>query len=139
MSVETNPPVGDANVSDEVQPARDDGVTLIAVYHFLLGGFCLLITVLIAIPTLITGIIGIMQDPEVFVATLILAILGLVTMALCLLLLIVGYGLWTGRQWGRSAAIALALLSLFFFPIGTIAGAGVLWYMLKPEVAAKFS
>jgi hypothetical protein len=36
------------------------------------------------------------------------------------------------------AAIALAILSLFGFPIGTVIGGLTLWYLLKPEVAEQF-
>ncbi|HXF60838.1 MAG TPA: hypothetical protein VNK95_04435, partial [Caldilineaceae bacterium] len=59
-------------------------------------------------------------------------------MATCILYLAVGYGLWTRRQWGRIAALALAVVSLFVVPIGTIAGGLTLWYLLKPEVAEQF-
>ncbi|MCC6383474.1 MAG: hypothetical protein IT304_13285 [Dehalococcoidia bacterium] len=63
---------------------------------------------------------------------------ALVTMVLCFVYLAVVYGLWTLRQWARVAAIALAIISLFGIPIGTIAGGITLWHLLRPEVAAKF-
>jgi hypothetical protein len=59
-------------------------------------------------------------------------------MAISILNLVVGYGLWILKPWARIGAIALAIVSLIFMPIGTIAGGLILWYLLKPEVAVAF-
>jgi len=117
---------------------RPDGVTLLAGYYFLWGGLLLLGACGLAIPTVITGIVGFFDDPEVFIATFILGIIGVIIMLLSLLHLAVGYGLWTQRQWARTAAIALSVVSLFGIPIGTIIGGVSLWYLLQDEVAATF-
>lgn len=142
MSVEEV--VGEAKAVNEegrsLPPAqRSDGVTLLAGYHFMLAGILLLGTVVLMIPTMITAIVGITSDPEALIGTLILAILAGVCMILCLLMVVVGYGLWTQRQWGRAAALALAFVSLIAFPIGTVIGALTLWYLLKPEIGPQFS
>ena len=117
---------------------REDGVTLLAMYHFLLAGLTLLGTVGLSIPTVITGIVGVVEDSDALIATFILGSLAVVTMVLSLFLLIVGYGLWSQRQWGRVAAIAIGMLSLFAIPIGTLIGGVSIWYLAKPEVAAEF-
>ena len=117
---------------------REDGVTLLAMYHFLLAGLTLLGTIGLSIPTVITGIVGVVEDSDALIATFILGSLAVVTMVLSLFLLIVGYGLWTQRQWGRVAAIAIGMLGLFAIPIGTIIGGATIWYLAKPEVAAEF-
>jgi hypothetical protein len=115
-----------------------DGVKLIAVYHFILAGLFLLGTVGVAIPALITGVIGVTNEPNALIATMILTIIGVLLMTFTLLFLTVGYGLWTRRQWARIAAIVLAILALFAFPIGTFIGALIVWYLIKPEVVAWF-
>ncbi len=116
----------------------DDGVKLVAVYHFMLAGLFLLGTVGVAIPALFTGVIGVTNEPDALIASVILAIIGALLMTFTLLFLIVGYGLWTRRQWARIAAIVLAILTLFGFPIGTFIGALIIWYLVRPEVAADF-
>lgn len=118
---------------------RPDSVTLLAGYHFLVGALMLLGTCGLAIPTVITGIVGIVEDPEAFIATFILGVIAAIVMLLSLVYLSVGYGLWTQRQWARTAAIALGVVSLFGVPIGTIIGGVTIWYLLKEEVAATFA
>ena len=115
-----------------------DGVKLVAIYHFILAGLFLLGTVGVAIPALITGMVGVASEPDALIATMILTIIGALLMAFTLLFIIVGYGLWTRRQWARIAAIVLAVLALFAFPVGTFIGALIIWYLVKPEVVADF-
>ena len=117
---------------------RGDGLTLIAGYHFLVAGFFLVGTLILLLPTAILGIVGMADDPDAFIGMMAVGGVALVTMALALFYIAVGYGLWTLRQWARVAAIALAMLSLLAIPIGTIAGAITLWHLLRAEVAAKF-
>ena len=117
---------------------RDDGVTLIAAYHFFVALLFLFGTVLFAIPGAILGVVGVFEDAGAFIPMVFIVLLGGFLMLLCLLFVAIGYGLWTQRQWGRVGAIAVALVSLLGFPIGTIIGAATLWYLLKPEVAEKF-
>jgi hypothetical protein len=65
--------------------------------------------------------------------------------ALCLTLIFtalyvaVGYGLLKLQSWSRIAAIVLAILSLCSFPIGTILGGAVLYFMFQPEAQEAFS
>ena len=120
------------------KPPRADGVTLLAVYHFMLAGLLLLATMGLAIPTVITAIVGVVEDSDALIATGILGLLAAVAMVACFVMLAVGFGLWTLRQWARVATIALAVLGLMFVPIGTLIGGATLWYLLKPEVAAEF-
>ena len=117
---------------------RDDGVTLLAVYHFVLGGIFLLATLGFSIPVVITAIVGITEESDAFIATFILLIIAAVMMIFCVTLLILGYGLWKQKQWARVASMALAVLSLVAFPIGTVAGGLTLWHLMKPAVAKTF-
>ena len=63
-----------------------------------------------------------------FVATLFYGVMALAT----------AYGLWIGKDWGRSLAIFLSVFLLFVFPIGTIIGAVIIWYLRKQEVRDSF-
>jgi hypothetical protein len=52
---------------------------------------------------------------------------------------LVGWGLWNLRPWARMAAIVLAILQLFAFPIGTVFGALIIWYLWKdPDALGAF-
>jgi hypothetical protein len=118
---------------------RDDWLTLIAAYHFLIGGLFLLATLVMMLPTFILGIVGISGEFGAFIGMFAVGLIAIVILLLCLLYLSVGYGIWTLQPWGRISAITLSIISLFFFPIGTIIGGLILWYLLKPEIAIRFS
>ena len=51
----------------------------------------------------------------------------------------VGYGLLKMQSWARIAAIVVAILSLCSFPLGTIGGGVVLYFMFQQEVTQAFS
>ena len=139
MATDLNPEQATAAPGERLHPnGRSDGITLTALYHYLAGGFFLLATVVAVFPTLLFGLVGVGEDAGAFIPMLLFGFFALVCMALSLLYLIVGYGLWTMRPWARLAAIALGFVGLMFAPIGTLAGAVTIYYLLKPEVAARF-
>jgi hypothetical protein len=117
---------------------RDDGVTLIAIYHFIVALFFLLGTMALALPTLILAIVAVTGAPPAAIGMFAVGLGATVTMIFCILYLSVGYGLWTVRQWARIAAMALAAPALLFFPIGTGIGALILWHLAKSNVAHEF-
>lgn len=117
---------------------RTDGLTLVAGYHFLVAALFLIGTLIMMIPTGILGIVSVVEDPDAMIAMFIVGTIAILTLGLCLLYLAVGYGLWTLKPWGRVAALALAVVSLFGFPIGTVTGGLTLWYLMQPDVATKF-
>lgn len=124
-----------------VQPnknQRPDGVTLISIYYFMAALLFLFGTLIMALPTGILGIVGMTEDPGAFIGMFAVGLVAMAAMALCLLHLIVGYGLWTMRPWSRMAAMALAVVGLFAAPIGTIVGALIIWYLIKPDVVQLF-
>ena len=51
----------------------------------------------------------------------------------------VGYGLLQLKSWARISAIVLAILALCSFPIGTIIGGVVLYFMFQEEAQQAFS
>ncbi len=62
-----------------------------------------------------------------------------VLLILVILYAAVGYGLLKLQSWARIAAIVLAILSLCSFPLGTIIGGVVLYFMFQPEATKAFS
>lgn len=135
----TMQPIQRANGGEvEVWSRRSDGVTLIAVYFFVVAALFLVGTVIMAIPTLILGIVTLAEEADAAIGFVAVGFIAAVLLTLSLVNLAVGYGLWRVQPWGRTGAIVLSIVGLLFFPIGTVIGAIILWYLLKPEVAAQF-
>jgi hypothetical protein len=120
-------------------PQRLDGIMLLAAYHLGVAALFLLGAMVMSIPMFVLGVVGVAEDAGAFIGMFAVGVIALVLMVFGLLDLAVGYGLWKMQSWARVAAIALALVSLIFVPIGTLSGAITLWYLLKPEVAARFT
>ena len=117
---------------------RPDGVTAIAVWYFVEAFFALTMAcILIAIP--LSGVYEDIGDPigEFWVSfTVICDVAYVLVMAIALLLS--GWGLLRMRGWARWLAFVLAIFSLFAFPIGTVIGALIIWYLLKEDVREAF-
>ena len=128
----------DANREQPAVTSRADGITLLAIYHFFLGGLFLLGMFGVSLPAMITALVGIFEDPGVFIATFILGAIAMVMMFFVIFFLAIGYGLWHCKQWARIASMVVAVLSLFGFPIGTFIGGFTIWYLIQPEVVAQF-
>jgi hypothetical protein len=125
-------------MSDQPLKQRPDGLTIISIWFYISGAFFLIVTAIVAFMTLAFGIGAIADDMGMVIPSAIFGVITLAFMAISILNLVVGYGIWILKPWARIGAIALAIVSLLFMPIGTIAGAFILWYLLKPEVAASF-
>jgi|YNPNPStandDraft_1061719.scaffolds.fasta_scaffold03741_6 hypothetical protein len=125
--------------------ARSDGTTLISLYHFICAALSLLgICVACAIVALV--IIAAASDPSASDAAAAVAVISIIALLIGGLLLVVaaanlvvGWGLWKGREWARVGALALAIFRLFNIPLGTIIGGLIIWYLLRPDVKAEFS
>ncbi len=126
-------------MSEQTLSQRPDGLTIISIWHYLSGAFFLVLTAVIAFMTLAFGIGAMAEDLGMLIPMGIFGVIALAFMALSILNLVVGYGLWILKPWARTGAIALAIVSLPFMPIGTIAGALALWYLLRPEVSDAFA
>lgn len=110
-----------------VQQQRPAGITLLAILTFVGGAFSVIGG--------ISLIFLIAFDPT---SALLWSGLGAFTLLLGILYLFIGWGLWSMRPWARTAGIVIAIISLFAFPIGTIFGIIVLWYLFRPEIKAAF-
>ncbi len=118
-----------------------DGVMLIALYHFLIGALTLLgACALFTVPILFT--VPTWSDPSASRIVPLLAFflfLGVgFLLALAIANIVIGWGLLRLAEWARIGAMILSLLRLLNFPIGTIIGALILWYLLQPQTAAAF-
>jgi len=119
-------------------PERPEGIVLLAIYHFLVAvpgiiiGILILIIPVPAVAVSVSDVIGLTAA----LAGLALAIL--LTGGLGIVYLITGIGLLYMQNWARWMAIALAILSLLFIPIGTIIGAIVLVYLFNEPVKRLF-
>jgi hypothetical protein len=122
---------------------RPDGITLISIYHWIVAATILvglmvlvLLAVVVPVATFSSG------DADARVAgwiTVVLLVAGGVLLAVFgVVNLLVGLGLWNFRPWARIAALVLAALRLFNFPLGTAIGGLTIWYLLKPEVEPLF-
>ncbi len=115
---------------------RPDGVTLIAVWHFVVAGLCILGLCGMAVP-----IVAVWANPgdTALVATIALMFGVAVIILFGGAFAIVGWGLWQLEEWARAGAIVLAILQLPGLPIGTVVGALTLWYLLgDPDAKAAF-
>jgi hypothetical protein len=117
---------------------RPDGLTIISIWFYLCGVFFLFVTAIITFFTLTFGMGAINDDMGMLLPAAIFGVVALAFMALSILNLVIGYGLWILRPWARIGAIALSMVGLIFMPIGTITGALTLWYLLMPTAAAAF-
>jgi hypothetical protein len=70
---------------------------------------------------------------DVFGVTVIVALLIFFGLAVA-----AGVGVLKVKRWGRIVAIIHAALSLLYIPIGTVIGALILVYMLKPQTKEYF-
>jgi hypothetical protein len=125
-------------MSNQPLKQRPDGLTLSSIWFYLCGVFFLIITAVVAFLTLAFGVGALTDHLGMLIPTTLFGIITLAFMALSILNLVVGYGLWILKPWARIGAIALAIVGLIFMPVGTIIGALILWYLLTPEAATSF-
>ena len=117
---------------------RPDGITVIAVWHFVQAFFLLIgACTLLAVPA--SGVFAEIGDPigefwagfGVTCGVIWLLITGVA-------LVLSGWGLLKMKQWGRWLAFVLAIFGLFAFPIGTVIGAVIIWYLLRKDTREAF-
>ena len=122
---------------DAKQPARPDGVTAIAVYYFLVAIFDLIGACAIVVFPM-AAIIQTNSGSSLYFPLIGLSFGLLTTLVLAVMAIVAGWGLLRMASWARWLAFALAIISLLFFPIGTIIGAIIIWYLLKEDVREAF-
>ena len=119
---------------------RPDGVTVIAIYHFLSAGLKLIgICAILMIPMSAILLFADLEGPELTIVTTVLAFGAFALAASGALSVIVGVGLMRMRSWARWLAIVLAVLMLLSIPVGTIIGIATLIYLLQDKVGKAFA
>lgn len=109
---------------------RPSGVTILAVLYWLsavaaiLGGLAYVAGLLYFLPSAFLALFW---------------VLGAVLIAIGVLDIVIGWGLWTFKKWARTVAIILAIIGLISFPIGTVISVITLWYLFRPEIKACFA
>lgn len=128
-------------MAETTSARRPDGLTLVAIVHFVEAGLFMLLACFLAMIPFIVGT-ALRGEPDADVAIPIVSI----TMGILVFLFfvyglanaVVGWGLWQRQPWARIGAIALSVLRLFSVPVGTIIGGLILWYLFQPEGQAAF-
>jgi hypothetical protein len=116
---------------------RPDGVTVIAVWYFIDAVFSFMIACTIVV--VLAGIFDAIGDQTgqfwasfgMLCAVVFIGVSGIAAVA-------AGWGLLQMKQWARWLAFILAIFTLFLFPIGTVIGALIIWYLLKDDVREAF-
>lgn len=117
--------------------SRDDGIRLVSIYHFVAAGLTLL-GALISLLVLLVPFMAYAPPRDMTFFVILFGLLFLILGGLALLYLVTGIGLWRRKEWARWVALVLAVLGLLNFPIGTIIGALVIWFLLREDVQAAF-
>jgi hypothetical protein len=119
-------------------------VKVLGVLHIVMGAIGIVVALLcLVIFGGAAGIVGTSGDPNAGAAAPIVGIVGMVVVG-CLVVLslpgiIVGFGLFQRRAWGRIGGIVLSIFELIMFPFGTIVGVYGLWVLLSKETEPLFA
>jgi lysylphosphatidylglycerol synthetase-like protein (DUF2156 family) len=118
--------------------SRDDGIKLIAIYHFVMAGLCLLGGLFALLALVLPLVLSPMPVEAAGIILIVMGVVFVVLLGVALLYLVVGVGLWRRREWSRWAALVLAVLGLLNFPVGTVIGVLVLIFLVRDDVVAAF-
>ena len=116
---------------------KPDLLILITIWEFLTALVALVGVVFLAIyafPTVIWLLWGVARAGVLFG----LSVGTLLLLAYCGVAVAAGFGLLTGREWGRILAVVHSALSVFNVPVGTVIGILSIIYLIKPEVKEYF-
>jgi hypothetical protein len=112
---------------------RPDGVTMIAVWYFILAGCCVL-----GLAGMGVGLLGIWSGGDFHGALLSTFGMMIGVMAIAgtgAAFGVVGWGLLQLKDWSRGAAKMMAVIQLILVPFGTVAGIIILVYLSRNENA----
>jgi hypothetical protein len=122
---------------------RSDGVTIIAIYQFIVAFLSLLgVCGLLSIPVIVAASTTAARAEGGPLATTIVTTVMVVASGWIFLVglanAVIGWGLLKQREWGRIGTLVLAGFRLLNFPLGTLVGALILWYLLREDVKEEF-
>jgi hypothetical protein len=135
---------------------RPVGVTILAILEFIGSGICALLGILVIVGAG-AGLLGSMTQGQGSGLGSLMAVIGGALSVFCFIFAaigaLLGWGLWTLKNWARIILIVLAslgalgsLLALLNLSSAIIVGVVirlainglVIWYLLQPNVAAAF-
>lgn len=123
---------------------RPDGVTVIAIYHFI-SALPLLIGACAILGVPISGALSDADRTGTFWALFGLGLGFLFTLGFGLASVVAGWGLLAMKNWARWLAIVLAalavigsMLTIIFFPVFVIISGVIIWYLLQARVREAF-
>ncbi len=114
---------------------RSDGVTVLSVYHFVVAALSVLGVCASLVVLLVFVFSQEWYPPRAYMLLGLAAILFFIFVVANVA---AGWALLKTQEWGRWLAIALGVLSLPLFPVGTITGGVEIWYLLQSSVKDSF-
>lgn len=128
-----------------MKPSRPTGITVLAILEFIFGILILLAGIAVAA---ISGSGMLSTVGYAFLAGM-AVLVGGVFIVLGLVVLLVGWGMWTGKGWAWILSVVLYILGVIFGLYSIASGsltsvvsllieAFLLWYMFRPHVKAFF-
>lgn len=114
---------------------RSDGVTVLSVYHFVVAALSLL-----GVCASLTALLVLVFSYDWYApnASILLGLAAILFFLSIAAHVAAGWALFKMLEWGRWLSIALAVLSLPLFPVGTLIGGVIIWYLLQPGVRDDF-
>ncbi len=123
---------------------RSDMLTLISVYQFACGlGNLLVMCGCLSLPFIVAAATASSSARDGATATAIVAVASLFGSAIFFVLaaanVAAAWGLWEQREWGRVLTIVLSVIRLLNFPLGTVIGGLIIWYLLAEQGRTEFA
>jgi len=118
--------------------SRPDNVTLIAIYHFIGAALGLIGALALMVFAMLPVLFYVREPRAVGWSLLAIGIGAIAAGVFGIVDLVVGLGLLQMRKWARWAAMALAVLGLGGFPVGTVIGVLILVYLLGDDGRQAF-
>ena len=113
---------------------RPDGVAVIALYQLIMG----FVEMCLGYIALWIAVIAGATSAHPFWRLVVWGGLGAWLFKGGALAVVAGIGLWQMRRWARWVSVALAILALPCFPLGTVIGALILWYLLREQAGVEW-
>jgi hypothetical protein len=114
-------------------------IAFLSILNFLQGGFCLLcILIILRSISPILAEPGLTGEEQNFRLSFLTGMIAVFT-ALSGMYLAIGYGLWKVKNWARIGAMVLAGIALLVFPVGTVIGFLVIFFLNTPATNSAFS
>ena len=117
---------------------RPGGITAIAIWYLATGVLALLsFCALIGLPAF--GFFSnVFEEAGLYALASLGLCFGVFFLLDAVLSLAAGWGMLKLQEWGRLLGIFLAIFTLFAFPVGTVIGAVILWYLFQREAKVAF-